>query len=143
MVRSMRTALVIVHLSTIDSYAWTIGEANARQLADRIVSAVRKHKGPVYIVDQFWDGPLRDHIVAAIADVPVKWIRFDEDVESWDRFLPSLKRKLARDKVTNAVIGGVWFDPTLKEGCATEVYVYLATLMPTTVNKDIVGCMSD
>lgn len=104
---------------------------------------MRKHKGPVYIVDQFWDGPLRQQIMTSIADIPAKWIKFDEDVESWERFLPSLKRKLARDKVTNVVVGGVWFDPKLEEGCATEVYVYLASLMPTTVNKDIVGCMTD
>ena len=139
----MRTALVIVHLSTIDSYAWNIGEEKARQLADRLVSAIRKHRGPVYIIDQFWDGPLRSHIVAAVAEIPAKWIEFDEDVGDWKRFLPSLKRRLSRDKVTDVVVGGVWFDPTLATGCATEVYLYLAATLPTKVNKDIVGCETD
>jgi hypothetical protein len=139
----MRTALVIVHLSTIDSYAWTIGEDKAKQLADRIIAAVRKHQGPVYIVDQFWDGELRDYVIAGIADVPVTWMKFDEDVSDWKRFLASLKRRLTKDGVTNVVLGGVWYDPDLKEGCATTVYVYLAPLWPTKVDKNIVGCESD
>ena len=139
----MRRALVIVHLSTIDSYAWNIGEEKAQQLAERIIRAVRKHRGPVYIIDQFWDGPLRSQIVAAISDVPATWIEFDEDVGDWKRFLPSLKRRLTRDHVTNVVIGGVWFDPKLKEGCATEVYLYLLSTIPTKVDKTIVGCETD
>jgi len=139
----MRTALVIVHLSTIDSYAWTVGEAKAKPLAERIIRAIRKHRGPVYIVDQFWDGPLREQIVVAVADVPAKWIEFDEDISDWKRFLPSLKRRLTRDRVTNVIIGGVWFDPKLKEGCATEVYLYLLSTIPTKVDKSIVGCATD
>jgi hypothetical protein len=139
----MRTALVIVHLSSIDSYAWTIGEAKARQLAERLVRAIRKHRGPVFVVDQFWDGPLRAQVVASISDVPAKWIKFDEDEEDWDRFLPALKRRLKRDRVTDVVIGGVWFDPKLEEGCATRVYLYLTPTLPTRVNKDLVGCETD
>lgn len=143
MLGRMRTALVIVHLSTIDSYAWTIGEDKARQLADRIVAAVRKHRGPVYVIDQFWDGDLRDYVAAAIAEVPVKWIKFDEDVSDWNKFLPSLKRRLSRDGVTDVVLGGVWYDPELKEGCATTVYLYLAAAMPTKIDPKIVGCETD
>lgn len=139
----MRTALVIVHLSTIDSYAWTVGEEKARQLAERIIRAVRKHRGPVYIVDQFWDGPLREQIVEAVADLPVQWIKFDEDVGDWKRFLASLKRRLTRDGVTNVIVGGAWYDPTLKEGCATTVYVSLASVLPTKVDKTLVGCSTD
>jgi hypothetical protein len=139
----MRTALVIVHLSSIDSYAWTIDEAKAKQLAERLVRAIRKHRGPVYIVDQLWDGPLRELVAAAIRDVPAKWIEFDEDVSDWKRFLPALKRRLTRDHVTDVVIGGVWFDPKLKEGCATTVYLYLLSTLPTKVDKTLVGCVTD
>lgn len=49
----MRKALVIVHLNTINSYTWTISEEKAKQLADRIIRAIHKHRGPVYIVNQF------------------------------------------------------------------------------------------
>ena len=139
----MRKALVIVHLSTIDSYAWHVSEEKAKQLAERIIRAIRKHRGPVYIVDQFWEGPLRAQIAAEVSDVPAKWIEFDEDVGDWDRFLPSLKRRLTRDRVTNVVIGDVWFDPKLKEGCATRVYLYLLSTLPTKIDKTLVGCATD
>ena len=139
----MQKALVIVHLSSIDSYAWTVGEEKAKQLAERIIRAIRKHRGPVFIVDQCWDGPLREQIATAISDVPAKWIEFDEDVGDWKRFLPALKRRLTRDRVTDVVIGGVWFDPKLKEGCATKVYLYLASTIPTKVDKTLVGCATD
>jgi hypothetical protein len=139
----MQKALVIVHLSTIDSYAWHVSEAKAKALAERIIQAIRKHRGPVYIVDQFWEGPLRDRIAAAVSDIPAKWIEFDEDVGDWKRFLPSLKRRLTRDRVTDVVIGGVWFDPTLKEGCATQVYLYLLSTIPAKVDETLVGCSTD
>lgn len=86
---------------------------------------------------------MRDQIVAAIANVPTKWIEFDEDVSDWNRFLPALKRRLTRDRVTDVVIGGVWFDPKLKSGCATQVYLYLSSSMPTKIDKSIVGCETD
>jgi hypothetical protein len=141
--RSMKKALVIVHLSSIDSYASHVGEAKGKQLTERLIRAIRKHRGPVYIVDQFWDGPLRDQIVTAVSDVPAKWIKFDEDVGDWERFLPALKRRLTRDHVTAVVVGGVWFDPDLKEGCATRVYLYLLSTIPAKVDKTIVGCETD
>lgn len=139
----MRKALVIVHLSTIDSYAWNISEAKAKALAERLIRAIRRHRGPVYIIDQFWDGPLREQITRAVGEVPAKWFHFDEDTGDWKSFLPKLKRQLARDGVTAVVVGGVWFDPTLKEGCATEVYLYLLASMPTKINKSLVGCTTD
>jgi hypothetical protein len=139
----MRSALVIVHLSSIDSYAWTIGETKARQLADRIIRAVHKHRGPVYVVDQFWDGPLRESVAAAISDVPAAWIKFDEDLSDWAAFLPKLRRRLARDGVTDVVVGGVWYDPKLEEGCATRIYLDLAAVLPAKVDKNLVGCATD
>jgi hypothetical protein len=136
-------ALVIVHLSSVDSYAWQVGQEAGDRLARSLIAAVRKHKGPVYIVDQGWDGPLQGTIKQAIADVPVTWMRFDEDVQSWDTFLPRLKKRLQRDGVTRAVVGGVWYDPALKEGCATTVYLYLLRDLPTEVDRSIVGCIGD
>ncbi len=140
----MIEALVIVHLGSLDSYAEFVDDQQAQQLAQRMISAVRKHRGPVYIVDQFWaDGPLRDQVKAAIAGIPAQWIKFDEDVQRWSAFLPALKRRLTRDHVQSVVIGGIWFDPNLKTGCATEVYLYLLRTLPVRVDKQIVGCETD
>lgn len=139
----MRTALVIVHLGSIDSYAFHVGKRPATRLASAITAAIRAHDGPVYVVDQGWDGPLRDRIVDAVRAVPVTWIHFDEDVEDWNVFLPKLRRRLKRDRVERAIVGGVWYDPTLAEGCATRVYLYLRRAMPTKVDESIVGCLTD
>jgi len=141
--RGSTVALVVVHLSSVDSYAWQVGQEAGERLARSIVEAVRKHRGPVYIVDQGWDGPLESTIKRAIADVPVTWMRFDEEVQEWDEFLPRLKRRLTRDGVTRAVVGGVWYDPTLETGCATRVYLYLLRALPTEVDRSIVGCIGD
>ena len=141
--RSDVTALVIVHVSSVDSYADQIGQEAGDRLARSIIDAVRKHRGPVYIIDQGWDGPLENTIRRSVAEVPVTWMRFDEDVHDWDTFLPKLKRRLARDGVGRVVIGGVWYDPTLETGCATTVYLYLLRSLPTEVNKSIVGCFDD
>lgn len=137
------TALVIVHVSSVDSYADQIGQAAGERLARSIIDAVRKHHGPVYIIDQGWGGPLENTIKSAVADVPVTWMRFDEDVDDWDTFLPKLKRRLSRQGVGRVVIGGVWYDPALETGCATTVYLYLLRSLPTEVNKSIVGCFDD
>jgi hypothetical protein len=139
----VQTALVIVHLSSIDSYAENIGRAAGTKLARAITDAVHAHQGPVYVIDQGWEGPLVDRVAAAIDDVPVTWIYFDEDVDDWNKFLPKLKRQLARDRVERAVVGGVWYDPTLAEGCATRVYMYLRRALPTKVDESIVGCFTD
>lgn len=137
------TALVIVHVSSVDSYADQIGQEAGERLARSIIEAVRKHRGPVYIVEQGWNGPLEKTIKRGVVDVPVTWMRFDEDVDDWDTFLPRLKRRLKQDHVGRVVIGGVWYDPTLETGCATTVYLYLLRSLPTKVNKSIVGCFTD
>lgn len=139
----MTTALVIVHLSSLDSYAEQVGERAGAQLANRIVAAIREHDGPVYIIDQAWDGPLRDHVADATRDVAVTWMQFDEDVSDWNVFLPKLRRRLQRDRVDRVVIGGVWYDPELAEGCATTVYLFLRRTLPAKVNESIVGCWTD
>ena len=137
------TALVIVHVSSVDSYADQIGQEAGERLARSIIEAVRKHRGPVYIVEQGWNGPLENTIKRGVVDVPVTWMRFDEDVHDWNTFLPRLKSRLKRDHVGRVVIGGVWYDPTLQTGCATTVYLYLLRSLPTKVNKSIVGCFTD
>lgn len=139
----MRTALVIVHLSSIDSYAEFVGTPAAAQLSERITSAVRAHRGPVYIIDQGWDGPLRNAAVKRMHGVHGRWLHFDEDVDDWNRFLPAFKRQLTRERVDQVVIGGIWYDPDLKTGCATEVYLYLRRAFPTKVAPDLVGCETD
>jgi len=137
------TALVIVHLGSLDSYADYVGQRAGARLATAITTAIRDHRGPVYVIDQGWDGPLRDQVADAVRDLPITWMQFDEDVSDWNTFLPKLQRKLKRDRVDRVVIGGVWYDPTLTEGCATTVYLYLRRTLTAKVDEKIVGCLTD
>lgn len=142
MPRSPRTALVIVHLSSLDSYAYHVGKRAAKHLARTIIRTVNNHHGPVFIVDQGWDGPLSRMINRAV-NAPAVWIRFDEDEDDWTEFLTDLRQRLVRDHVKHAIVGGVWYDPSLKEGCATRVYLDLREMLPTTVDSALVGCLDD
>lgn len=136
-------ALVIVHLSSLDAFAAECGKPEARALADAIVYAAKdalRAGRRVYVIDQFWSGPIRDPAAAVLRQIGAAFLRFDEQQASWGWFLPRLRGRLRRDGVTRVTIGGLWFDPNLKTGCATEVYRYLREQMPTTVDEDIVGC---
>lgn len=145
-------ALVIVHLSSLDAYTQAGHEiegdtASGEDLAFWIEQAIMEHNGPVYIVDQGWSLGLRwSRPRARLLDAirfrrGTVWIRFDEDTDDWDLFLRDLVRRLKRDSVTRVMIGGIWFDPELKEGCATKVYTHLRRHFKATVNPDIVGCV--
>lgn len=136
-------ALVIVHLSSLDAFADACGKHEARALADAIVYAAKdaiRAGQLVYVIDQFWLGPIRDPAAEELRRLGAMFIRFDEDTASWDWFLPRLHGRLRRDGVTRVTIGGLWFDPDLKTGCATKVYRYLRAQMPAAVDEDIVGC---
>lgn len=174
-------SLVIVHLSSLDSYADMEYEAtedreNSYDLAFRMAEAVLKHQGPVFIVDQVWYGLGResrprwrflDEIgvgawekggieyerIQEIKELEslrqrgpyrdITWIKFDEQNSEWDKFLKLLKRLLKEAKTDTVVLGGLFFEHDLSEGCVTATYQFLKKLFPTKVPPDLVGCVSD
>jgi hypothetical protein len=149
-----KTALVIVHLSSLDSYTEAAREEAGDEslgmlLADAIADEVLQHQGPVYIIDQGWslgrrESRPRESLMLKIADrKDIVWIKFDEDTDDWDEFLADLVALLKKDRVKRVVIGGIWYDPELHEGCATEVYLHLRRHFYTNVNYRIVGCEGD
>lgn len=149
-------ALILVHLSSLDNYAEFSFDVTgvydqAWRLAERIARAVDAFDGPIYIVDQNWiflgeknDEP-RQWLWSELADPPrATWIHFDEDYQDWDVFLPQFLRRLKKDKITEAVMGGVWHDASLKTGCVTHAYLYLkAHGIKAKVDKSLVGCETD
>jgi hypothetical protein len=139
-------ALVIVHLSSIESYRSACGRDAANNLADALEHAakdvVSKH-GIVYVVDQFWSGSLRDRVARNLERVGAKFLRFDEAKTTWEWFLPRLYGRLRRDKVDQVTVAGIWFDPKLETGCATTVYLYLKGKFPTMVDEDLVAWECD
>lgn len=174
-------SLVIIHLSSLDSYADMEYEAtedreNSYDLAFRMADAVLKHKGPVFIVDQGWYGLGResrprwrflDEIGVGVWEMggmeyervmeleelkslqqhgpyrDVTWIKFDEQNTPWDRFLLRLKRLLKKVKTQNIILGGLFYENDMSEGCVTATYQFLKKLFRTKVALDLVGCVSD
>lgn len=146
-------ALVIVHLSSLDSYTQQAKEAGRPLLgwvlANNIAEAILAHDGPVYIVDQSWpyagtQSDPRKHVVARIGKrTGIAWIRFDESEQDWEPFLARLRRRLAKDRVSRVIVGGIWYDPGLETGCASTVYVFLRRFFKARVDRLLVGCESD
>lgn len=170
-------ALVIIHLSSLDSYSDIEKEASgdythSYQLASDMAEAVLKHDGPVFIVDQGWlfvgrESRARGSFIEEIGvdydqvqklaeegDVfeiqtyeqheprRITWIRFDEEYEDWGSFLDFLQKKLKEAKVDKVVLGGLFFESDLSEGCVTFTYKELLKTIPTKVDQGLVGCTS-
>lgn len=173
-------SLVIIHLSSLDSYADMEYEATedregSYDLAFRMADAVLKHQGPVFIVDQGWYGLGRESrprwwfldeigvrreggmdyvqwqekvdelkmVEQRGPERDITWIKFDEQYSEWDKFLNLLKRVLKKVKTAKVVLGGLFFEHDLSEGCVTATYQFLKKLFPTEVALDLVGCVND
>lgn len=139
-------ALVLVHLSSLDSYTDYAGSDAGEDLAGRLAEAILSHDGPVILVDQGWElGPRasrpRAQLLEEIAPrQDVVWIHFDEAVERWEDFFPRLDRALEEAGAGSVRVGGIWYDPSLHTGCATFTYLNLRQRMPVVVDESLVGC---
>jgi hypothetical protein len=150
-----RRALLVMHLDSLDAYTDTFGAPQAQALAARIGDAIDvalRAGEPVYIVTQDWgltgippERPRRDLLrrltsLEAETGQAVAWLTFDEDTTEWSRFLPRLRARLAKDGIGQVTVGGLWYDPSHRSGCATRVLLYLRKHLPTAVDESIVGC---
>ena len=170
-------ALVLIHVSSLDSYADLEKESSGDydhsfQLAGDMAKAALEHKGPVFIADQGWlfigrESRPRQYFVEEIGveyeDLHKKaeevlqgkdpvyeqheprditWILFDEQFQDWTEFLDLLRKKLREAKVDKVLLGGLFFEHDLSEGCVTFTYKELLKTLPTKVDEGLVGCIS-
>jgi hypothetical protein len=141
----MTTALVIVHLSSLDAFTWTVGADTGAALASSLVQAIKQHRGAIYVIDQKW--PLRGAaeqrprraVLAALARRKHVTLPFDEATASWDWFLPRLRGRLRRDGVTRVVLGGIWWTKHGRSGCVNATHRYLRADFDVTLDTNIVG----
>lgn len=117
-------ALVIVHLSSLDSLAWHQRPA-AEALSRNLQAAVTQYPGPVVIIDQKWRpvSALRLPIYFAGGQrSEVTYLKHDESRDDpWELLLARLIRRLHRAHVHTVDLGGLWYDPQDREGCVNHV----------------------
>jgi len=159
-----QSALVLVHPGSLDSFAesfsddddddtddgdcaWGIDEAY--ELASSMIMAAVEHHGPVFLIDnpdtggriyKWFKTELERKSLKDLVVVP-----FSDGVDDWDTFLPVFTGRLKELGVKSAVVGGLWWDPSLKSGCATTAFTYLRDHLPggAGIDKDILGVVSD
>lgn len=142
----MSSALVIVHLSSLDMYADMYGVDTAQDLVDRLVDAVLDHAGPVYIIDQRWpysekiSDPRLDFVNRVQLARDINWLHFEDDNVVWELFLEHFGNHLKRDKVRTVVLGGVWYSPE-GAGCVSDAQEYLSQSFTVRVNPRLVACV--
>ena len=152
--RPQREALVIIHLSSLDSYSDMSEDAvgdyrHGVALGERIADAVVTHDGPVFIADQQWilsfpdSAPRREALYKIRFRPDVTWIRFDEQDQSWTPFLADLRRRLRRAGVTTVRLGGLFYQADHRSGCVTRALLYLKRFFDAKVDDMIVGSEDD
>lgn len=143
-------ALVVVHLSSLDAYTHEFGQQEGRRLARAILEAVRGQDGPVYIIDQRWrpsspDSQPRLDMYRVLTKLhlrkDISVVRHDERRRDLEDVLDDLAEDMVGAGVVSVVLGGVWFDPEGRMGCATLASRLLEESFAVRVDPRIVGCV--
>lgn len=150
-----KEALVLIHLSSLDSFgdidfSLTGNYENTWELAYRIVDVIEHFKGPIFIGDQQWtpmglESRPRQHLLSELERLDRKditFVLFDEQNQSWDKFLYTLLKWLHRNRITKVSLGGLFWAPDLSEGCVTHTYKFLKEQLPVKVLEEAVGEVS-
>jgi hypothetical protein len=141
-----KTALVIVHLSSLDAYADMFGLDKAQELAEKMADSVIRHQGPVFVIDQKWpyNEPYSIPRIWFVRNIQLqtdaKFVHFRDDREEYGFFLRTLGRKLDAEDVGTVVVGGLWHgDENI--GCVSETAEFLKDYFTVRINPRIVGCI--
>ena len=144
----MSETLVIVHLSSIDSYVDFYGIEPAQKMVNDIRFAIATHIGPVIVMDQGWqeiseDAKLLRQMVLDLQVVypqRVTVFHHDEwcDISPWQDGMKNLAKILRKLKTNRVRLGGFWTSETATSGCVHEVQRQLrARNRPCYIEKEI------
>jgi hypothetical protein len=119
-------ALVIVHLSSLDSYTWHCGIGPATRLADALADELAAFGGLVVVLDQRWPLTLQSGARLKVLDAlrahrRVTWFPHDEQADDWDASMSRLGALLRKRGVRCLVLGGLEAPPGVDTGCVNEV----------------------
>ena len=109
-----QTALLIVDLSSLDSYTDRHGVPAGEELGYVLGDAIGLWSGPVFLTDQGWEDagrvsrPRRGLEEAIAGSANVTRFPFDEDTGDWEEAMLRLGDLLRGQGVTGLVLGGLW-----------------------------------
>ncbi len=120
---SDKSALVIIHSDSLDSYGWQFGYDKADSVANSIMAKLGSYD-LVILVHQGLETDYTEQIERRLpsnSDV----VEFDEDVESWDVFEQELVDILRNDGIGKVWLAGAWYNSQCDSGCVTYTRSFL------------------
>jgi len=134
-------ALVLVHISSLDTLTWLTNEAQALERAQAMGGAVTAHAGPVIILDQSWpttgDSAARQWFYTTVENhSSLQWFSHSEEHDGWTEPMARLAALIPEIGATEVRVGGLWATSDGSSGCVHEVCRHLemngipATLEP-------------
>lgn len=142
----MQEALIIVHLSSLDSYVSYYGVEPAQRFVNDVRLAMVKHIGPMVVMDQGWDcisedaKVLRQMVLDMQEIYPIIIFHHDElcDVSPWQEGMRELAKIVRSLNVNRVRLGGLWASESGASGCVHEVQRQLrARNIPCYIDKSI------
>lgn len=130
----MIETLIIVHLSSVDSYISHYGVGPAQRMINDIRFAITSHPGPVVVMDQGWDFISEDakqlrQMVLDMQSIYSNMVVFhhDEmmDISPWQDGMKELARLLRKLKTSRVRLGGFWTSENATSGCVHETQRHL------------------
>ena len=119
-------ALILIHLSSLDSYTWECGGEAGNALASNFITALTFYSGPIVVVDPQHrligkESAPRAQVLECLHYLPqVQWFSHNEITDGWERPMEQLWQSLLKQSITHLHIGGVWATRNGVRGCVNE-----------------------
>jgi len=143
----MQETLIIVHLSSIDSYLNFYGLEPAQVMINDLRFVIALHSGPILLMDQEWEDISNDaktlrQMVLDLQNIytNIEAFHHDElmDISPWQDGMKALAKQLRKFKTARVILGGFWTSLDATSGCVHEVQRQLrARNIPCYINKKI------
>ena len=118
--------LLLVHLSSLDSYTDEKGQVQGKGLGMKMAQAISTYPGPVFVTDQGWEfigkqcQPRKIVEEALQKHSCVVRIHHDEAIHEWDEAMQNLGDLIRSYGISHLAIGGIWASSDNSEGCVNE-----------------------
>jgi hypothetical protein len=145
-----KRALVIIHLSSLDSFTEEYGFANGAYVASQLCAAIQAHDGLVVVVDQGWEfngeksDPRQLVLKALEKHSQVVWFSHTEETliysDQWGQPMQQLGALLRDRGVTSIVLGGCYASEDEERGCVNAARKAIAAQgFACQIDKDLCG----